>query len=502
VTVHGLVAKTVESRLVSALGLVVLVAMTERVAPAAPVVPVQESVVAGKLTVRVYSHVLATQGGPLPVWTFVSDGLLAHHQREIRMTVKREPKESPADYPRELLELYRAVYDLAGQGRLVDVGGVTELGNRGLIGRDDFRCLLYTPAQGFDGVPVGAPSLTALIVTCNEAHAAARYGVLRTMARLGAVNRFYPTTPWADRTRKEVIGSDGNAGTILDHVRMVSLDARLRLEDGAHKLVFSLLPRAKAALDDLFAQTPQGPVAMSLLLDPHADGCLVWQPAQARAAAITPPGSKGTALSAAFLVLNSGAQRDSSTMLEDGMAVQLGEASWRKVREALTHGTPLSLPLLEGGRFEIAWVPTTYDDPISGARYEAPGGFEDYKPQHPAPPSTGPVTSTQVMLLTPSDEMESHLSVEALAAFIQQIGAAVTTEASATPVADPTELMVDFAGGGKGKTFRLAFKPTIPTPFADRLQTRLDGLSAPPVRNGPIHFQVVYRINGRPRPAP
>jgi hypothetical protein len=480
-------------------GVLVLLMMGTRVATAMTVEPIAESVVDGKLTVRVYPHVLSTQTGRLPVWTYVSDGLLAKKQPEVRITVKREPKESPADYPRDLLALYRTIYDLAGQGRLVDVGGITELGSRGLLGRDDFRCVLYVPAQAFEDVPVAAPSLTALIVTCNEAQAARRYGLLRTMARLGAVNRFYPTTPWADRARKEVIGSDGNAGSLLEKVAPVAVGARFRLEGDAHRVIFSLLPDAKAALPRLLARAPRGPIALSLLLDPHADACLVWQPGQREPAAITPPGGTGSAVSATYVILMAGGERDSGKLIEDGFVLQLTETSWGQVRGALERGKPLSLPLGET-QLEIEWIPTTYDDPIGHATYHAPLGFDTYKPSQPALPSTGPIALEQVVLLTPNDEMPRHLSVEALAKFVQLITATVTTEATATPAKQAAGMMLDFTGDDQNKTFKLAFKPAIPSPFAERLQARLDKLTPPPMQNGPIHFQVVFRIGVRGEP--
>ena len=94
-------------RTAAAFLVVVVLAMTTRVVLAAKVVPAEEPVVAGKLTVRVYAHALGTENGPLPVWTFVSDGLLARRQNELRITVMRGAQESAGDYPRDILALYR-----------------------------------------------------------------------------------------------------------------------------------------------------------------------------------------------------------------------------------------------------------------------------------------------------------------------------------------------------------------------------------------------------------
>lgn len=457
---------------------------------------IDEKVVPGALTVSIYPHSLTTQSGPLSVWTFVSKGLWARHQKELRITVKREPKEAVGDYPRDLLMLYRTIYELAGQGRLVDVGGRTRLGNSGpgLLGRDEFRCLLYTPPQGFDGVPLDTPSLTGLIVTCNEADAAARFGLTRVMARLGRAERFYPTTPWADRKRPELIGAKGNDGSVLAKVNRVAVAAAHVRREHGDKIVLTLLPEGRDAIRSILKRAPDGGFALLVTVDPRADACLVWEPGQERPEGIAAPGSRGEWIAGNFLVLTAGGTRDSSTMAEDGFALIFTTASWKLVRDALERGKPLSLPKPMGG-FEIAWLPTDYTDPVSGGTHH-PEGWNLYLPQGPPPAADGPVAGDQVVLLMPEDEIAARISTDVLGAFIKQIEAAVSAEVAVTPVEGKVALLVDYTADEQLKqAFRLAFQQDPPRPFADRLQQRLDALPQPPIKKGPIHFQVHYRIN-------
>ena len=474
-----------------------LLGLAGGVARASDVSVFEERVVPGALTVEVYAHSLTTQRGPLPVWTFVSKGLWARHQKEIRITVKREPKEAAGDYPRDLLALYRAIHAFAGQGRLVDVGGRTRLGPEGpgLLGRDEFRCLLYTRAQSFEGVPIDVPSLTALIVTCNEAEAAARFGLTRLMARLGRAERFYPTTPWADRQRPDLVGAKGNEGSVLAQGRVAALPAAHVRRERAEKIVLTLLPGAREALGALLERAPEGGFALLVTVDPAADSCLVWEPGQERTEGIAAPGSQGERVAGNFvLLLDGGGASDRGGLVEDGFVLSFTPANWRRVRDVLDGGRPLSLPM-PGGAFEIVWLPSDYADPVSGGTYRSPGGWQTFLPNRPAPPVDGPVAMDHIVLLTPEDEVAGRTSAEALAAFTKQIEAAVRAEVAATPLQGAVLLIVDYQlEEPPRQAFRLAFQQDGPRPFADRLQRRLDGLAPPKATKGPIHLQVYYRI--------
>lgn len=319
--------------------------------------PAVEEIVPGELVVRVYSHSLDTHRGALPVWTFVSDGLRAARQKELFFTVRRFPEEKDRDYPRDLLVFYRVVHALARAGRLVDVGDITRIrpDRPGFLGRDDFRCIIYGPYQPLGGIPAPGPSLTGLIVTCNESDALA-FGLTRVMARLGQAERFYPTAPWADRERAEVIGAGGNATSFLERLPRVRLrDGWARREpDG--KVVLTFGEGAREQVRRILAELPaRKAFGLLVTVDPEADACLVWQPGQEESTAIAAPGSRGERVAANFVAFAIGLEPETITLIEDGFVVAITEATWERVRSALAKNAPLSLPELEDG-FEIVWV--------------------------------------------------------------------------------------------------------------------------------------------------
>jgi hypothetical protein len=444
------------------------------------------------VTVSIYTHEIDTFGGKVQAWTFVSHGLSASHQAELRLTVKREPDEKDQDYPRDVLDYYRHAADLAAKGQLVGVGDTAEM-KVGLLGRSDFRCLLYAPAQPFDDVPVEGPSLQALIVTCNEVSSADHFGYLRVMARLGQAQRWYPTTPWIDRKRAEVIGPHGDDGSVLVGKRLVRTTVRARRE--GDKLVMLVLDDGTDEMKRMFKQAPHGGLALALSYDPSADSYLVWSPGQKDAAAIASPNSKGARLGCNFLVIADGAAKDVGVLAEDGMVAQFTPASWKDVRNALEQGKPLTLPL-QHGSFEIRWIPTKAGVHGTNGSYEATKGFDSYAPDVPAPAPTGPIAMERVLLLNPNDELAGMTTVEALAGLLKQIEAEAIAEGAATPVKGKLDLMIDLSCDGSKNTMSLAFRTGTPQPFATELLKRLDKLPVLAVKRGTVHVQLFFRING------
>src|SRR5262245_21695175 len=160
---------------------------------------VQRDVAGGAVHVRVVTHAAATPVESVACWTYVTDGLMAVGQKELTITVAREPGEtSPPVDPFKFLD---TVYGLAKQGRIVDVGDVSKFVAGGFLGRRDFQGVIYVPAQPWIGVTYPAPTLHALVVTGDEVDAAIQYGVLRILGELGLAHRAFPTAVWVDRKR-------------------------------------------------------------------------------------------------------------------------------------------------------------------------------------------------------------------------------------------------------------------------------------------------------------
>ena len=85
-------------------------------------------VIPGKLNVRIFLHEIEYENEKLSCWSYVTDGLLVHKQKEILFTLRQNPGQKPEDYPSELLELFTIIFHCAERGQRVDVGQSTLFG--------------------------------------------------------------------------------------------------------------------------------------------------------------------------------------------------------------------------------------------------------------------------------------------------------------------------------------------------------------------------------------
>jgi hypothetical protein len=467
-------------------------------------------VVPGQLKVRVFSHVITSQAGPVPSWTYMSDGLLATGHKEISLTVKREPGEDERAFPREPLELYKGIHAYALRKQFVREGGSTRLapGKPGLL-RDDFHGILYTPGQRFDGVPAPGAFLTAILVTGPELEVADRYGHLRLMALLGDRYRFYPTTPWADRHRSPIVTPESMASSILSRVPVTHVQgasARLEAAPGAPpgsvdpSATIVLRVRTESAKGLLAAADRVGPKAgfgALLDLDPEADACLVWSPGQSGAHAISVPDAKGARISGNMLVIAPGADQDGGRPAEDGFGILLTDASWARLREALAGHKPLDIrgkgDLMS---IRLSWVEETYTNPLDGHQYGTEG-FRTYYPQGgAAPKKTGPVQATGIRFLTPEDQLEGRVEAPALIEYVKKLDALLEAElGSGTGPGYDVMVQIDLTPPHAIKT-TLGARPQERAPASMGVVAgKVQALPGPAVK-GPVSLQVSYKVRG------
>jgi hypothetical protein len=60
-------------------------------------------------------------------WTYITNGLWAHRQKELIFSLRRSPQEKANDFPHAPLQFFNDVYRFSEQGRLVDVGDISEM---------------------------------------------------------------------------------------------------------------------------------------------------------------------------------------------------------------------------------------------------------------------------------------------------------------------------------------------------------------------------------------
>jgi hypothetical protein len=294
--------------------------------------PVERDLVPNLLRVRVHLHQIDTQDGLLRCWTYVTDGLRRHRQKEIVFTFRCADGVPPFPFPEDPFSLFATIDQFAQNGQLVDVGGVTQFASPLFFGRH----LMYTHAQTFPEVPAPVDALAAILVTEDELRTVREFGVLRVMYRLGFAASYFQCPPWSHPVRQ----STTYGPTVLERmphgrvsgVRVVRERERTTVRVNATAL--TILRGNFAELDT------QSPVAILTDLDPAANACLICRPGQTGIEGIAPPGSDGSRLAGCFVMFVASHDHNEVRVFEDGFVLMLTDAAWADVRQALTGAAP------------------------------------------------------------------------------------------------------------------------------------------------------------------
>ena len=130
--------------------------------------------------------------------------------------------------------------------------------------------------------------------------------------------------------------------------------------------------------------------------NPTASGHLVWTPGQDGPAAITHPQRGGESLTGTMLMVAAGVEADQLSVYEDGFMLMARTETWARIRAALIAGEELeeSLP---GYALRIVQLAEGWD------RYEPAGGAR---------------ADMEIVLLTPTAQVEAAIGAEARSAYI------------------------------------------------------------------------------------
>ncbi|MEZ4340971.1 MAG: hypothetical protein R3B82_30470, partial [Sandaracinaceae bacterium] len=317
----------------------------------------------------------------------VSEGLRAHGQREIAIGVRLREGEPPDPIRAQLRSFFDTVRTLASQGRVVEEGGLTELGASGFL-EPRIRGIGYGAPQG-GSREVPGDALVGVLLFEDEAAVARSTSVARILARLGESTREFPFPTLSDRDRPSV-ASPRDGESLLATVPRVSVpELSLVMENGT--LVLSAGPGAGPKLANALTGRPAD-AGFALLTGraPRANAVLVWRPGQSEPAAIAPPGSPGTSLSGAMLIVAPGQTSDRAQMHEDGFALLVRDETWPAIEAALIRGTAFELPS-EGLGLRVEHLRPGQHLPAGGVRN--PG---------------------EIVLLTPEEAIRSAIAVEDL----------------------------------------------------------------------------------------
>jgi hypothetical protein len=303
--------------------------------------------------VRIFSHHVDSQFGPVACFSYVTDGLRASGQKEMILTVSDDREE--VHPPMVPLQFFARVNELAVQGNVVDIGGFSYIEPVAFMGH--FSAVLYEQSQSFPGLPTPANALMAILATEDEVEVAKRCGISRVLVRLGDSYRYFPFPPWSDRARSSVVTQDFWRQSLLSRMPMLIAPGITVRQEG-ERVIVRLASRVAVLANEMLSKLPDDiPIALCANLDPEADGMLVWQPGQREPRAIVPPGSKGERMGGCFIIMLPENLTNENEVFEDGFISKLTNSSWQEVIEALRSGEPISVRGMAGSSvFDLTWM--------------------------------------------------------------------------------------------------------------------------------------------------
>ena len=461
--------------------------------------PQSVEVIPGKLRVKIFLHDIMNGDETIPCWSYVTDGLVAQHQKEIILTLRSENGQRPEDYPRSFFELFAIILHLAEKGQLVDVGQSSLFNENGFQGDKDFRGIGYIEPQGFLGVETGSvPLLAAIILKGDEAQIAWDLGLTRVTALIGMKYRYYPCPAWSDLRREPVASLHDMDKSLFGKIARIGI--RGSYYEKQNHIFLSISPSSGPSIREFLGRCASTkPLALRTQPDSRANACLVWHPGETQQMAITPQGSDGSRKTGAFLAFVPEQNSNEVRSAEDGFFFFLTNSDWQKIREVLVSGSDVFIPPggKDGASISIEWEkPKGYVSPVSGETYFAerwttylPEGTSREAKQRVA------VSSNRSILLTSEPQLAARTTAEDLAGYVKRIEDAVDGFFASQEQRTRRELTIQLGLTPEDHEVRFAAVPDLTADMAADLDNQLDRVPVPKVR-GPVKLELILIVWG------
>jgi hypothetical protein len=454
-------------------------------------------VIPDKLSVKVFVHDIINEGETIPCWSYVTDGFVAQHQKEIIFTLRRESGQNSEDYPRGFLELFATFFRYAKRGQLVDVGDSALFSGAEFLGDKDIHGIGYVEPQDLLGIETGdIPLLAAILLKGDEAQIAWDLGLTRVTALIGMKYRYYPCAIWSDLKRGPVVSLHNMYKSLLGQIARVGVRASYYEEQ--NHIYLSIPPSERLELQEFLGGLPATkPVALRTRPDCRANACLVWRPGQDQPMAITPPDSDGSRKTGAFLAFVPEQNANEVRRAEDGFFLFLTNSDWQRIRQALVSGSDVFIPPSgeAGASISVEWQKAkAYTSPVTGESYFAEK-WTTYHPQGTSPElkQRVAVSENRVVLLTGEHQLAVRITVEDLADYTNRIEDAV--DAFFIPQEQRTrrELTIQLALTSEGHRVPFVAVPALSAGLHADLDNRLAEVRPPKV-TGPVKLELILSI--------
>jgi len=278
--------------------------------------------------------------------SYLTEGLSKLEQKEVMFSLALSDEQLMPVFEKDLVKLLQMIYQLAGQGRVVDYGGLTTFAEKGPFGLP-YSGIAYLEPSECHIPKAPEDTLLAVFLKPDEAAAAAASSAYRSAAWIGSAYRIFPYPAFSDPTRSSAVPNK-LPETVLSKIpclqtptaaKVFLVDKTLILE-----LHESINSQIQQALNRPECETHIG------FITGHksgADSRLVWVPGSdvPQAIGVGIVGDSTVILEGGFIYFNGTQTSNNGMIFEDGFSVLLTEDSWRELKEALVSKAPIDIPI-------------------------------------------------------------------------------------------------------------------------------------------------------------
>lgn len=245
------------------------------------------------------------------------------------MTLRRNVQvESEGNFHTDPLHWIELIHSAAQQSRLVSEFQVTDFRAPRFLDRADIRRIVYCPPVPISNVPDrylpgDGQWLLAVPLLEPEAEVARYYGSTRSLAHLGASERYFPYPPWFDRLRHPCIHPSEMRGSVRTQLRAADVLGCSALQRGSDLVLCipeTTADRLRAAVRAALVETDV--VLLDSVLHRSADSGYLWKTGYVHAWGYT-SGQSSSCMNTSFIAFsatpgNTGSGRDEMKLVEDG----------------------------------------------------------------------------------------------------------------------------------------------------------------------------------------
>ncbi len=297
--------------------------------------------ISDSLRIEIHLHEFFLGDRSRHAWTYLTHGLQVHGQKEMSLSLLVDDDANHEDVPKTPVKMFSLLERYAAEGRLVDAGDATRLGQRGIFG---FTALFYVPAIQYVDLPDLSQHLGIMLVHQDEYEYAKEYGLTRFLSRLGKFCSTFPYPTWNTQVRPSLSKKHGRELSLLADNRHINTTRSFIHEDRfGFEFTLHEVDRAKL-LDAMKLQDNSDALIVNCAFSPSCDASLYWEEGLTIAGAYASPKPQLDKIGGSFLALHESKDR-SAGIVEDGYFLSIKKSDLTLLKQAIEQKNPLTLAL-------------------------------------------------------------------------------------------------------------------------------------------------------------